>query len=173
MAADDLPWPADHQKDAGGLLTKGSGTVVRGTVEYRRPRFLRSRICRETSLDTRSTEHPPVLEKGPLFLFLLPAGTGPGRAREEGQGTSPLRVGSRDESLAGPQGGALSPRRAFTIPLFDSNKLFCSWCRFEHGWVHYFYCAKNVNRVGEKRQCLFATICSYCFSRFPRAIFFA
>ena len=169
MAADDLPWPADHQKDAGDRLTRGSGTVVRGTVEYRRPRFLRSRICRETSLDIRSADHPSVLEKGPLFLFLPPAGTGLGRAQE---GQSP-GGGSRDESLAGPQGGALSPRRAYTIPLFNSDRPPCSWCRFEHGWVHYFNCAKNVNRVGEKRQCLFATICSYCFSRFPGAVFFA
>ena len=88
----------------------------------------------------------------------------------DGSGQSP-GGGSRDESLAGPQGGALSPRRAYTIPLFNSDRPPCSWCRFEHGWVHYFNCAKNVNRVGEKRQCLFATICSYCFSRFPGAVF--
>ena len=138
MAADDLPWPADHQKDAGDRLTRGSGTVVSG-----------SSFC---------------AGKGTTVPF--PASGG------DGSGQSP-GGGSRDESLAGPQGGALSPRRAYTIPLFNSDRPPCSWCRFEHGWVHYFNCAKNVNRVGEKRQCLFATICSYCFSRFPGAVFFA
>ena len=44
------------------------------------------------SLDIRFTDHPLVKGKGQLRLSLLPARTGPGRAREKGQGTSPLRV---------------------------------------------------------------------------------
>ena len=95
----------------------GSGSVVKGTVEYRNSR--RSRLhasaeppvgtggaaCEDMprkSLDISFTDHPLVPERSPCSF---PA------SGEDGSGQRPGK-GSRDWSLAGSQGSALSPRRA-------------------------------------------------------------
>ena len=75
------------------------------------------RICRETSLDIRFAEHPAALERGSCAF---PA------SGEDGSGQRP-GAGSRDASLAGSQGSALSPRRAPVRYTFFLHKIevFC------------------------------------------------
>ena len=51
---------------------------------------LAARICRAKSLDKRFTDYPLAKGKGQLRLSLLPARTGPGGARDRGQGDHPL-----------------------------------------------------------------------------------
>ena len=92
MATHDLPRPADYPEDAAtGIRIVRSGTVVKGTVEYRSRHALPARICRESPL-TKGSRIILGLGKGARRLSLPPARTGAGRARISGQGTSPLRV---------------------------------------------------------------------------------
>jgi len=92
MAAHDMAWPADNPKPAATVNSLGrSGTVVKGTVEYRSRRALPARICRESPL-TKGSRIILGFGKGAGRLSLSPARTGAGSARKKG---------SRNESLAG------------------------------------------------------------------------
>ena len=91
MADADLTWSADHSQPAAkyNYRINRSGTVVRETVEYRSG--YAARICRESSL-TKGSRTILLKWSASMLAGLLPVRTGAGRARNTGQGASPLRV---------------------------------------------------------------------------------